>query len=45
MFVKETHIEKKNAGFERANVSWVHVENENTFDVKIGYLMLYFVVF
>ena len=43
---KKTHIEKKKkTGFERANVWWVYVENENTFDAKIGYLMLYFVVF
>ena len=33
------------AGFERANVWWVHVEKSNNFNDKIGYFMRYFVVF
>ena len=31
--------------FEQANVCWVHIEKANTFEDKIGYIMLYVVVF
>ena len=33
------------AGFERANVCWVHIERRNTFDDKIDYLIRYFAIF
>ena len=29
--------------FEQANVSWVYIENTNTFEGKIGYIMSYVV--
>ena len=31
--------------FEQANVCWVHIENKNTFEDKIGYIMRYVAVF
>ena len=33
------------AEFEQANVCWVHIENKNTFEDKIGYIMRYVAVF
>ena len=30
--------------FEQENICWVHIENKNTFESKIMYIMRYFVV-
>ena len=46
LFVKCEHISNflLIIDFEQAKVCWVHIEKINTFEYKIGYIMLYVAV-